>query len=351
MLAICVSVFLVVLMFSATKVAATTYTVGVKAGDWVGYGDFSLEWASNVPGQEEPSSDMNMSWMSMEIVDVSDSNITGRSTILFGNGTEETYESSGNIATGEGNLSVGIIPSNLSAGDKIPANLTWYTEEPLELSVNGTVTRRYAGANREVNYANITYPIIYGNTTYGAWNMSFHWDRKTGIMCEEEVSYAMSYMQNMTQYYYNMSYHWRMTATNIWPAVFTAQDGYTFNVTIRSNSTVSVFNFNESLNQISFNVTGPTGKSGYCNVTISDDLIWGDFSVYKDGSPLARDVDYTQSHNGTHYIFCIRYVHSSHFIEIRGTDAIPEFPSLIVLPLFMLATLLVAITHRKKQQT
>jgi len=44
------SVFLIVLMFSAMTASASTYTVGVKAGDWAGFGDISLEYASNMPG-------------------------------------------------------------------------------------------------------------------------------------------------------------------------------------------------------------------------------------------------------------------------------------------------------------
>jgi len=65
--------------------------VGVKAGDWGGYGDVFFEYASNMTGYEEPPSGMNMSWMDMEILDVQDSNVTFRSTVIYENGTEETY--------------------------------------------------------------------------------------------------------------------------------------------------------------------------------------------------------------------------------------------------------------------
>ena len=47
-----VSVFLIVLMFSAMK-ASAQYSVGVKAGDWAGYGDVSVEFASNMTGYED----------------------------------------------------------------------------------------------------------------------------------------------------------------------------------------------------------------------------------------------------------------------------------------------------------
>jgi len=335
---------------SAITLVRAPVSVGVKAGDWAGYGDFSFEYASNMPGYEQPSAEMNMSWFDSEVLDVSDSNVTFRSTTIYANGTEVTDVGWGDIATGEGNLSVMIIPSNLGAGDEIPANLTWYTEEPLKLTINGTVTKSYAGANREVNYVNISYPIIYGNVTFGAQNMSFYWDKKTGIMCEEWYSYAMSYMDNMTQYYMNMSMMFRMTATNMWPAVFTVQDGYTFNVTMLSNSTISNFDFSESLKQISFNVTGPEGKAGYCNVTVPKDLLRGTPWII-----LLNDTDWTSlctiTENATHSFIYVPYSHSTNTIQITGTWVVPEFSSATILPLLMIVSLiaLVFIRYRKKQ--
>ncbi|MDH5771166.1 MAG: hypothetical protein OEZ25_07770, partial [Candidatus Bathyarchaeota archaeon] len=328
--------------------------VGVKAGDWAGYGDISFEYASNMPGYEEPPSELDMSWNDLEILDVQDSNVTVRSNVIYKNGTEETYTYWGDVATGEGDLSMGLIPSNLSVGDEIPANLTYYTEEPLKLFINGTVTRIYAGANREVNYVNITYPIIYGNITYGAWNMSFYWDKKTGIMCEEVVSYRMSYTDNETYYYMNMSILWQMTATNMWPAVFAAHDGYAFNVTMMSNSTVSNFNFNESLEQISFNVTGPTGKAGYCNITIPKDLLRGSpWTVLLNGTDWTTSCSITE--NTTHTFIYIPYTYSANAIQIKGTWVIPEFPYILILPVFMVFSIIAAIlskkTHRKSSQT
>jgi hypothetical protein len=343
-----ISVFLVVLMFSTTNVSASTYTVGVKAGDWAGYGDASFEWASNWTGQEEPPYGMNMSWMDMEILNVHNSNVTVRSVTIYKNGTEETYVIWGDIATGEGNLSIGIIPSNLNPGDEIPGNLTYYTEEPLKLSINGTVTRSYAGANREVNYANVTYPIIYGNTTYGAGNISLCWDKKTGVMCEELVSFTMAYtLPNSTYYYMNMSMTWRMTATNMWPAVFTAQDGYAFNVTMMSNSTISDFNFSESQMYISFNVTGPAGKASYCNVTIPNDLLQGNpWKIYVNTTDCTSLCSITG--NDTHTFIYVPYTCSTNIIKIEGTSVIPEFPSALILPLLMILTML-AVSFAKKK--
>jgi len=346
-----VSLFSVALMFSAMN-ACAQYTVGVEVGDWAGYGDISFEYASNVTGQEDPPEGMNMSWTDVEVLDVSGTNVTCRSTTIYTNGTEQIDIMWGDVATGEGNIGIGVIPSNLGPGDEIPANLTWFSEEPMRLTINGTVTRSYAGANREVNYVNITSPVVHENFTLGTQKLFFCWDKETGVICEESFSYVISYTIITTNYYMNMSMLWRMTATNMWPAVFTVHDGYAFNVTMMSNSTISNFNFNELLKQISFNVTGPTNKTGYCNVSVPDGLLWGEFTVYKDGLLLEEDVDYTETHNGTHYIFCINYDLSTHAIDIQGTEGIPEIPTWTsMLLILVLLTVAIAIYKRKLIKT
>ncbi len=320
--------------------------VGVKVGDWVGTNDVYFEWVSNWPGYEEPPSE-NMSWMKMEVLEVHDSNITVQSAVMYVNGTVEEYVDWGDIATGEGNLSFVIIPSNLDAGDEIPANLTWYTEEPLKLFVNGTTIRNYAGANREVNYVNITYPMIYGNVTYGGWNMSFYWDKKTGFLLEEDVSCAMSLTINTTHYYLNMSTRWKVTLTEMWPAVFTIENGYSFEVAMISNSSISNFDFNETLKQISFNVTGPPYSKGYCNVTIPKDLLQGNpWTILLNNTDCTSLCDITG--NDTHTFIYIPYACSTNAIKIKGTLVIPEFPSALILPLFMILTMLaVSFTEKK----
>ena len=123
---------------------------------------------------------------------------------------------------------------------------------------------------------------------------------------------------------------------------------HSIRVKIHSNSSISTFQFNSSIEQLSFNVTGSNGTTGFCNVSIPDDLLWGEFFVYKDDFLLMKDVDYTQVYNCTHYTFYFTYVHTTHAIKIEGTEAIPELPSFLILPLFMISTLLAAILYRRK---
>ena len=119
----------------------------------------------------------------------------------------------------------------------------------------------------------------------------------------------------------------------------------TYYVSIHSNSTVANFIFNQSLKQISFNIEGQSGTTGFCNVTIPKDLLEGPYSVMTDESqPLAVD----EQSNDSHSFLYFSYTHSLRIIRIEGTKVIPEFPTWT--PLLLILTLLtvaLAIYKRK----
>jgi hypothetical protein len=122
-------------------------------------------------------------------------------------------------------------------------------------------------------------------------------------------------------------------------------------VTVRSNSTVAGFAFDQINKQVLLNLAGNDGETGYCNVTIPGDLFWGNFLVSKDGARLVKDIDYTQVYNGTHYTFCFAYHYSSHTFVIEATYVAAEFSSLLLLPLFMVATLFAAVILKKRKHS
>ena len=105
----------------------------------------------------------------------------------------------------------------------------------------------------------------------------------------------------------------------------------TYPISAISNSTVSELNFNPAAKELNFKVNGQSGTTGFCTITIPTSLIWGELSVYKDGTLLVKNVDYTQSTDGTNNILQINYSHSIHNFKIVGTEAIPEFPQTIML--------------------
>ncbi len=114
-----------------------------------------------------------------------------------------------------------------------------------------------------------------------------------------------------------------------------------------SNSSVSNLFFDSSLKRIRFNVDGTSETTGLCNITIPTELLSGDFTIYRDDALLVKNVDYTETYNGTHCLFSITYEHNTHMIDIIATNVIPEFHSWIILPLVLLASV-IATVYRKK---
>jgi len=121
-----------------------------------------------------------------------------------------------------------------------------------------------------------------------------------------------------------------------------------YTVVVSTNSTLGGFDFGVNQNQISFSVTGPTGTTGFCQITIPEDLAEGDFPVYLNGEALMDGVDYTRTYNGTHTIFDITYSHSFHRIEITGTTLVPEYSSWLLPSLLLVATLVIVIYKKKR---
>ena len=110
-------------------------------------------------------------------------------------------------------------------------------------------------------------------------------------------------------------------------------------VGIVSNSAVSNFQLNAPVKTISFNVAG----SGFCRVTIPNiivqDLWQGNYTVLVDGEPPLDIRNWTTTEN-TYIYFTYQ---SEHEVII-----VPEFPSAIITPLFMIISMLaVALAKRK----
>jgi len=116
--------------------------------------------------------------------------------------------------------------------------------------------------------------------------------------------------------------------------------GKNYYVHILSNSSVTDFVFNETERLIRFRASGQSETSGMCIVSIPKELMWGNFLLYIDRTPLTEGVDYTANHNATHYNFLLYYPHSWREIEIRSEYAVQEFLSPLILTIFMLTTLI-----------
>lgn len=96
----------------------------------------------------------------------------------------------------------------------------------------------------------------------------------------------------------------------------------TYQVTTYSNCTVASFSFSHPAKQISFNVTGPFGKVGFCKVTIPKLLLVGPWQVLING----KVVDITKVENKTHSSLYFTFSFSTQMVKIVGTKALDMIP-------------------------
>jgi hypothetical protein len=138
-----------------------------------------------------------------------------------------------------------------------------------------------------------------------------------------------------------------------WPAVptrdFEVDVGEsTFHVHTHSNTSLSNFQFTQSTKELRFNVTGPEGTLGYCNVTFPTPLLGGPYVCYLDGGIVTPVL----TSNATHTSLYFEYPLSTRTIEIVGTTVIPEFPVVIsTLLLLTMASLMLLFAKRKRAST
>jgi parallel beta-helix repeat protein len=124
-----------------------------------------------------------------------------------------------------------------------------------------------------------------------------------------------------------------------------------YSVDVVSSSQVSDFHFNpEEGPFIRFDVTGQDETTGFCRATIPKDLLWvEDGWTILVGGEVVTDYKIILDQNHTYLYFNCQ--HSTKTVEIQGTHGIPEFPSIIILPLIMIATLIaVVLTKNIKQK-
>jgi hypothetical protein len=100
-----------------------------------------------------------------------------------------------------------------------------------------------------------------------------------------------------------------------WPQnnFIATKNGTDYPVVIYSNSTISAFNFNETLDKITFSVTGPDSTIGVCLITFPKPLIDGKYFRVFLNSSLIQSLT---SQNGTHKFVFFKHPHSTQQICI-----------------------------------
>jgi hypothetical protein len=76
--------------------------------------------------------------------------------------------------------------------------------------------------------------------------------------------------------------------------------------------------------KIDFDVSGQRGRTGFCNVTFSTQLMEQSYTILLDGSPTIP-VEKTNSARVSVYF---TYSQNTQHIEVTETTPVPEFPSI-----------------------
>jgi hypothetical protein len=122
----------------------------------------------------------------------------------------------------------------------------------------------------------------------------------------------------------------------------------TYSVDTASKSTITNFTFNTT-RILTFNVTGTSGTKGFCRVDIPTGLMWvtlpSQWTVIVGGTYYTNE---TIIPSGNYTYIYFTYTQGPKTVQVQSPCAIPEFQPIMLLPLFMILTLLAVATCRKR---
>ncbi|MCW4014940.1 MAG: hypothetical protein NWF06_01080 [Candidatus Bathyarchaeota archaeon] len=305
---------LVVMLFSGIESSLAEGTVGVFVGQSSDY-TYALSGTQRYSdGTLNMSVPFTVSYLeTITIQQVIGTNVTFSFVRDFFNGTEESGLSWIDVSDGDGSGFFVIISANLNEGDIVYPDLTDENGTTENVPrVTETLFLNYGSAHMEVNRLTVSYTSDDGQQ----YDEEYYWEKATGILVKYRIT-GSGVADDITQ---TLNIHFQDVGLEqvFYPLI----DSKQYPVAVSSDSDILRFSYNETEQSLFLNVTGKTGTSGSCYVAVPDDLLWGTFSLNMDGYELVRGDDYTQKYNGTHYIFHVNYIHSSHVIEFTGANDI-----------------------------
>jgi len=309
---------LVVMLFSGVESASAEGNVGVTVGETHEY-TYAFSGTHRYDnGSLISSMPFNVGYIeTITIQEISGTNITVECVRRQLDGTEETARWWVDVDTGNGTAGGVVISPNRSEGERVYANWLGGSQgSEGAYIINETVVLKYGDTSIPANHVSLTYTV---DEQPSYWN--YYWEKETGLLIKYTITGIEVEDDGSLRY---LCYHFqRVGLQQVFHPLIDSAD---YPVTVDSNSAIVGFEFNQTERQLSLNVTGKTGTSGFCDVMVPASLVWGTFSLKMDEYPLVESIDYTQTHNGTHYVFHIGYIHSSHTIDIVASGAIPDEP-------------------------
>jgi hypothetical protein len=328
------------MVFSGVEFASAEGSVGVVVGQTVDYTYAFSRTVRDSDGSLTASTPFTVDYIeTITVQEISGANVTFEFKRDLINGTEERGTSWVNVSDGAGTGYFVVVSANRNAGGLLYPD--WVNENGTSEgapSANETVLLKYGDMMMEVNHLNFSYTI-----DDQPRSEDYYWERSTGLIVKWCISGSET-AENGTVETVNIHFQRVGLEQTFYPYI----DSDAYPVTVNSDSSILGFEFSQTEKRLSLDLTGKTGTSGSCEITFPDGLLWGTFSLSMDGHALVEGDDYSQTYDGTYYTFSVSYIHSSHTIEIVASDAVPEFPAWMILPLFMTATLLAVMLYRKR---
>jgi hypothetical protein len=309
---------LAVSLFLNVEFVLAEGNVGVSVGQSIEYTYAFSATERYLNGTLNSSLPFNVGYVeTITIQEISGTNVTLQTVRTPLDGTEETEYWWVDLSTGDGNAYRVIIPADINAGEMVYPD--WINENQTTQGadmVNETVLMKLGDNFIEANHMALTF-MVDGLPSY--WD--YYWEKSTGLIVKYTIIGTELTEDGLTRYL-NFDFHRIGLQQVFYPFI----DSVDYPVIVDSNSAIMAFEFNQTERKLSLDVSGTTGTSGFCDISVPSDLVWGTFSLNMDGYPLAEGNDYTQTHNGTHYIFHVSYIHSTHTIEIVSSDVTSSIP-------------------------
>lgn len=193
---------LVAFVVSPMPVQALNYNVGVKIGDWIKYGQFTVSWTGIGTEPSSVTDERNVDWVMLEVTSVSGTMVTFNVSKHYVDGKLTYNQESADVNVSADLSSKLLFAANLRSGDQI-------SPQSGEFTINYTTSGVYAGASRTVNL--LDYTSVKNNLTT---SVKTYFDQSTGLTVESIIGQPDSADPATARGYIQVSM--KATETNIW---------------------------------------------------------------------------------------------------------------------------------------
>jgi parallel beta-helix repeat protein len=207
---------------------------------------------------------------------------------------------------------------------------------PSEVSTNTYLTARPSLAGSQIK---IEGTLSYGGTSvsFAALQVSYSLDSDTSwneigtVNTDANGDYSATWLlPDVGTYQIKVSWEGNATIPEASTIVYLLVAASQTNdlISVGSNSTITLFNFNADTQEITFNVSGPSETTGYVKIYISKTLFQNvtEATVYLDG----EQIDYVTSSTNDSWILYFVYSHSTHHVSVKIASTVVESPNSIV---------------------